>query len=116
MKNCSRCRNRTTLYAGLMLIIILLPTVAAAGKISGNLTQGGKVVPGADVLMICEKSKFSKVVKTGRTGAFEITGPDVREKCALQVKKLNAVTVYSSTERKRVNLEIKDGRLVGDSQ
>jgi hypothetical protein len=101
-----------TPFIGTIVVVATFPAVVAAGEVYGRLSEDGRVLPNVSVSMSCPSFSQPKTVTTDRTGVYRISGPAVEEKCTVKVNQLNAVPIYTSTGRTRVNLEIVAGMLI----
>lgn len=101
----------------LLLLILLFPTSAFAGKIFGQLTHGGRSVGrGVEVQITCGSSgPYS--ASTDEYGAYSMSVP--RQRCELRVKYPNErwtppFSVVSSDDPARYDFDLvnEDGRYI----
>lgn len=101
----------------LLPLILLFPPPAFAGKVFGNLKEGGRSVGrGWEVMIECPGSGPS-VTTTDEYGAYNINVP--RNRCELSVKYsnnqwTNKVTILSSDDPARYDFDLvnENGRYV----
>jgi len=102
------------LATGLALLIVL-PTVAAAGEIYGKITSGGAAVgEGTEVSAKCG-AKAYPAVKTDKSGSYHLVVAETG-KCVLTVTQKSSsasldVISYDDAAEADIVLESKDGKL-----
>ncbi len=98
-----------------LMLLLVLPTVAAAGEVYGKITSGGKAVgEGTEVSAKCG-AKAYPAVKTDKTGSYHLVIGE-SGKCTLTVAKQGQsatveIVSYDEGAQADLVLETKDGKL-----
>jgi hypothetical protein len=98
-----------------LVLLLAVPTLAAAGEVYGKITSAGAAVgEGTEVSAKCG-SKAYPAVKTDKTGSFHLVVTETG-KCTLTVTQKGQsasleVVSYDEGAQADIVLEVKDGKL-----
>jgi hypothetical protein len=100
-----------------LVVLLAIPTLAAAGEVYGKITLGGNPVgEGTTVSAKCGAKSYAAVA-TDKTGTYHLV-IDEPGKCTLTVTMKGqsadvAVVSYDDAAQADIVLEAKDGKLTG---